>query len=514
MMSTSSGMGNKPMAIPIVWITKGLVFLASGLMLFAAYCVYIVGQPLFGAIIIILALGFLFVFGLKRFYFARFIYPGIATMALFVIFPIFYTIYLGFTNYGSFNLLSFERVQEVLLSSKIVDTSTSTPFSIAGNANGYRVFLGEASSGGYLSDSVLLDGTAVELTATAVSEAPDGVLGRRDAIKLRSGLSAISIVLPDGRELRNAGLRHFASVTEEFEITYDKVLRRVADGKMFVPDHSTGFYTSDDGEQLTPGWRTNIGLQNFERIFASQGIRGPMLSIFIWTVVFAVASVVLTFALGVTLASILQWPHLRFKAAYRVLLILPYAVPGFISILVFKGLFNQNFGEINLLLDALFGIRPEWTTNGFLARLMLLIVNTWLGYPYMMLLAMGFLQAVPEEQKKAAALEGAGPLRVFWTITLPQIIPPFLPLLLASFAFNFNNIVLVLLLTRGGPDMPGTLIPAGETDILGSFTYRMAFMDSGTQFGLSGAITLLIFVLVSIMAYANFVAMRRTAAKV
>ena len=103
--------------------------------------------------------------------------------------------------------------------------------------------------------------------------------------------------------------------------------------------------------------------------------------------------------------------------------------------------------------------------------------------------------------------------RVFWTITLPQILPPFLPLLLASFAFNFNNIVLVLLLTRGGPDMPGTIIPAGETDILGSFTYRIAFMDSGTQFGLSGAITLLIFILVSIMAYANFVFMRRAANK-
>ena len=102
-------------------------------------------------------------------------------------------------------------------------------------------------------------------------------------------------------------------------------------------------------------------------------------------------------------------------------------------------------------------------------------------------------------------------MRVFFKITLPQIIPPFLPLLLASFAFNFNNIVLVLLLTRGGPDTPGTLIPAGETDILGSFTYRIAFLDSGTQFGLAGAITLLIFILVSAMAYANFVAMRRAA---
>ena len=117
--------------------------------------------------------------------------------------------------------MSFEKEFRGAPFIKIVDTSTSIPFSIAGNANGYRVFL--VSSGGYLSDNVLLDGTAVELTATAVSEAPDGVLGRRDAIKLRSGLSAISIVLPDGRELRNAGLRHFASVTEEFEITYDKV---------------------------------------------------------------------------------------------------------------------------------------------------------------------------------------------------------------------------------------------------------------------------------------------------
>jgi maltose/maltodextrin transport system permease protein len=100
---------------------------------------------------------------------------------------------------------------------------------------------------------------------------------------------------------------------------------------------------------------------------------------------------------------------------------------------------------------------------------------------------------------------------VFFTITLPQIIPPFLPLLIASFAFNFNNLVLILLLTRGAPDMPGTVIPAGQTDILGSFTYRIAFMDSGQQFGLSGAITLIIFVIVAGIAYANFAAMRRAA---
>jgi maltose/maltodextrin transport system permease protein len=221
----------------------------------------------------------------------------------------------------------------------------------------------------------------------------------------------------------------------------------------------------------------------------------------------------LTFALGVLLATVLQWPHLRFKPLYRLLLILPYSVPAFISILIFKGLFNQHFGEINTILGALFGITPSWNTDPGLARTMIVIVNVWLGYPYMMLLAMGFLQSVPEDQKKAAALEGAGPLRVFFTITLPQILPPFLPLLIASFAFNFNNLVLVLLLTRGQPDMPGTIVPAGQTDILGSFTYRISFLNSGQEFGLAGAITLIIFFIVTVIAYANFVAMRRAAAR-
>jgi len=82
-----------------------------------------------------------------------------------------------------------------------------------------------------------------------------------------------------------------------------------------------------------------------------------MFQIFIWTVVFAGISVILVFSLGIALASLLQWPHLRFRAAYRLLLILPYAVPAFISIPVFRGLFNQNFGEINFILHAIFGIK-------------------------------------------------------------------------------------------------------------------------------------------------------------
>ncbi len=112
---------------------------------------------------------------------------------------------------------------------------------------------------------------------------------------------------------------------------------------------------------------------------------------------------------------------------------------------------------------------------------------SWLGYPYMMLLGDGLPAVRAEDHYKAAALEGVEPAaRVLLPSRLPQILPPFVPLLISTFAFNFNNHRLVLLLTRGGPDIPGTIIPAGQTDILGSFTYRIAFHRSGQQFGLAG----------------------------
>ncbi len=486
-----------------------LTALVTSAILFGAFYLTISGQAVLGAILLAVAVAAAIIFGANRFYGARFIFPGIAAVLVFVAFPVAYTVYLGFTNYSSFNLLTQPRVAEILASRRSIDPTTETPFALAETEGGYTVWLPDL---GLTAGPFALDETAETIAAAAGSE-PTTLLSRRDALAFRSALGQIAITTPDGTELRNTGLRSFAQVTPEFAQTAPDTLTRTADGTVFTADPSTGFFTSAEGEQLTPGWRVNIGWANFERVFTSDGIRAPMITIFLWTFGFAALSVLTTFSVGLLLAVILQWEHLRFKAIYRILLILPYAVPAFISILVFRGLFNQNFGEINLILNALFGLNPAWFTDGTLARTMIVIVNTWLGYPYMMLLAMGFLQSVPQDHKKAAALEGASSLRVFFTITLPQIIPPFLPLLIASFAFNFNNLVLVLLLTRGLPDIPGTVIPAGETDILASFTYRLAFNDSAQQFGLAGAITLLIFLVVAVISYANFVAMRRAAAK-
>jgi maltose/maltodextrin transport system permease protein len=185
------------------------------------------------------------------------------------------------------------------------------------------------------------------------------------------------------------------------------------------------------------------------------------------------------------------------------MLFLPYAVPAFISIPVFRGLFNENLGEINLILDQLFGIRPGWFSDATLARSMVLIVNAWLGYPYMMILSMGLIKAIPDELYEASALAGAGPLTNLFRITLPLIARPIAPLLIASFATNFNNLTLIALLTNGAPDYLDTAVPVGATDLLASYTYRIAFQDSGQNYALACAISSIVFVIVATLAVFN-----------
>jgi maltose/maltodextrin transport system permease protein len=243
-----------------------------------------------------------------------------------------------------------------------------------------------------------------------------------------------------------------------------------------------------------------IGFANYSRMLLDADFRGPFVSIFIWTVTFAGLTVLFATALGMSLAVLLEWEGLKHRTLYRTLLFLPYAVPGFISILVWKGLFNQNFGEINAILDALFGVRPAWFADPMLAKVMILVVNTWLGYPYIMILCAGLIKAIPADLYEASALAGASPWVNFWKITAPLIIKPLSPLLISAFAFNFNNFVLISLLTDGRPDFLNTKLPAGTTDILVSYTYRIAFTDSGQNFGLAAAISTLIFIMVAVMA--------------
>ena len=497
----------------------GLGALAGLALLWLAFTLNARGQPLWAVAALAIGGVALYVYLSARTLAWRYLFPGVAAMLAFVAFPLVYTVQIGFTNYSSANLLSEDRARAYLLDQAEVDEVQALAFTLHADSgkDGDRVTLLLAPADGapgprYLSPPLALREAGQVGGPVAMQALPEGApapgpaLSLKALIEQRPGLQSLKLALPDQRVLAYAGLREFAPFNPVWRAQPDGGLLEVASGTVYRPNRDTGFFEgqgAQKGQRLQPGFKVNVGLANYTRMFGDPDMRGPFLSIFIWTVLFAGLTVVFSTAIGMTLAVVLNWEALKYRTLYRTLLFLPYAVPGFISILVFKGLFNQNFGEINAILDAVFGIKPAWFADPTLAKAMILIVNTWLGYPYIMVLCTGLIKAIPADLYEASAIVGAKPLTNFFRITAPLIVKPLTPLLISAFAYNFNNFVLISLLTDGRPDVLNTKLPAGTTDILVSYTYRIAFTDAGANFGLAAAISTVIFFLVALMSMAN-----------
>ncbi len=487
------------------WLQAAIGALAGLALLWFVFGLYTAGQPMVAVGALIFGASAIAVYATARSVAWKYLFPGVAGMLLFVAFPLLYTVQIGFTNYSSNNLLTEQRARAYLLDQSVVDEATARPYMVHREGSAYRLRLAPAegrSDEPLLSPALPLDGDM----QPPVALAPQGsttlgeALNLREVIALRAGLMPLQLQLPGGELLRYAGLREFGRVDALWLPQPEGAVKQLASGTVYTPNPATGFFESASGERVQPGFTVGIGFANYSRMLLDADFRGPFVSIFVWTVLFAGLTVLFSTAIGMTLAVLLEWPALKGRAVYRTLLFLPYAVPGFISILVWKGLFNQNFGEINLILDTLFGIRPAWFADPLLAKTMILIVNTWLGYPYIMILCTGLIKAIPSDLYEASAIAGATPLVNFFKITVPLIAKPLTPLLISAFAFNFNNFVLISLLTDGRPDFLNTKLPAGTTDILVSYTYRIAFTDSGQNFGLAAAISTLIFFMVAAMA--------------
>ncbi|MBE4728821.1 maltose ABC transporter permease MalF [Vibrio parahaemolyticus] len=491
----------------IKWSLLGTVGILNG---YATILMYSRGEIAFALLTIILTALALFIFGSKKTYAHRYIYPGIAGMILFILFPLAYTIGLAFTNYSAKNQLSFDRAQSVLLD-RTYQSGDSYPFTLYNTDQGHQIVV--EKDGELLATPVFqLQGfSETDLDLAPITEAAGDKEPIKTIVKNRTALSSVDLHLPNGDDIRMSGLRKFAAVVPLYTLQVDgETLYNNRTQETLRPNMEVGYYQPVDengqfvGSTVSPGFVVNIGTHNFERVWKDDGIKEPFISIFIWTIVFSALTVVCTLVIGLVLASVVQWEALKGRSIYRLLLILPYAVPAFISILIFKGLFNQSFGEINMLLEGLFGISPAWFSDPFMAKTMILIVNTWLGFPYMMILCMGLLKAIPDDLYEASAIDGANFITNFTRITMPMMLKPLTPLLIASFAFNFNNFVLIQLLTGGGPNMIGTSEPAGYTDLLVSYTYRIAFEGAGGQdFGLASAVATLIFLLVGALALIN-----------
>ena len=238
------------------------------------------------------------------------------------------------------------------------------------------------------------------------------------------------------------------------------------------------------------------------RAFTEQSIRGPLVYVTLWTFFFAIASVFITFVLGLLLAITFQNARMRGVKYYRVLLILPYAFPAFLSTLVWSGMMNESFGFINQVIFG--GADIPWLTDPTLAKASAILVNVWLGFPYMFLICTGALQAIPEELTEAATMDGARGWSVFKQIKLPLLLSTTAPVLIASFAFNFNNFNLVYLLNNGGPRDTTTSLPVGHTDLLISMVYKVAFTGQNRDYGLASAFSILIFIIVALIAVISF----------
>lgn len=235
-----------------------------------------------------------------------------------------------------------------------------------------------------------------------------------------------------------------------------------------------------------------VGLKNFGKILGSSEF-GTFLRVAGWTVCWALFSVVFAAVVGLFLAIPLNREDLVGARVYRTLFIVPWAIPAFISVLMWQGLFNTSSGAVNGVLTSLGMSAVPWLDDPNWARFSVLLVNVWLGYPFMMTICLSALQSIPKSVYEAADIDGASNWLQFKALTMPLLRASLIPVLISNFAFNFNQFTAIYLLTKGGPTVPGS--EAGATDILITYSYKLAF--DLYQYGIACAYAIIIFIVVA-----------------
>ena len=496
-------------------VKYSILGLASALLIFGSFFMFQAGLVIPAVITAIAVLGINWLYLTERLIPLKYLLPGLITMLIFGVLPIIYSVYIAFTNYSTGHYLDkAAAIAEVKDAYTDFDSFT---MQMATDSNGELVYLLQRYSPDY-EDLGSFVGTKDELVkadkpfklnmSTYAPKPPAGytALSKAEASKaIRSG-EAFEIDLGAGRSYV------VDSTSSGFERarqwTYDAKTDSFTDnscGNVFK-NNNAGTWAGKDCKsgkyrEITTGYMTVVGTKNFMDIFQNPRYSEAMPRVFVWTIVYAFSSVFLTFSVGVLVALLFNTPVMRGRKLYRSLLIIPYAIPGFLSILIWKGLLNDQWGTINNLL----GLDVHWLTDPNIAKISILLVNTWLGFPYMFLVATGALQAIPAELKEAAAVDGANRFQSFRNVTLPLLMVAVGPLLVGSFSFNFNNFNQIYLLTGGGPALQNSKSAAGATDILISYTYKLAFASGkGNNYGLSAAVSILIFFIVGALSFWSF----------
>lgn len=446
----------------------------------------------------------------------RWLSPGIALMLLMVVYPLLFTVYTAFTNYSDTQLLTKQQAMRIIQTERFLPEGAFT----------YRWTAFRSPAGEYALWLVSEDGQALfvrpgeparEVAPGEAGVGPpdqDGIpqsiegyerLSRVDSVRYISEIAELEFSQPPNT-IHISSLDKAAQYQQKF--VYDGSQDAMLDRETGTAYRAVeGTFTSPEGKTLCPAFQVTVGWKNFRRLLTSPALQGPLIRVFLWTVAFALLAVFTTFTLGLFLSLVFNDPIIPAAARklIRSLLLLPYGVPFFLSILIWKGMLNPHIGIINKILENLFGWSPPWLSDQWWAKVAILLVNLWLGFPYMMLITTGALQAIPLEMYEAAEIDGASGWQRFWHVTLPLLLVMIGPLLIFSFAFNFNNFNVIFLFNRGGPPMPNTPTPAGHTDILISYSYRLAFEGGrGGDYGYASAITIIIFLVLAVITLFQF----------
>lgn len=239
-----------------------------------------------------------------------------------------------------------------------------------------------------------------------------------------------------------------------------------------------------------------VGFKNFLNIFFLGSYRETFVNVLGWTVIWTICATTLQIILGIVTALFVNQDFIKGKRIFRMIFLFPWAVPAFITIMSFSNMFNDSIGAVNGQVIPLFNHLPfvdlpaiAWKTDPFWTKTALIMIQTWLGFPYIYVMVTGVLQAIPGELYEAAKIDGATFIQRFRHITFPMILFATAPVMITQYTFNFNNFSIIYLFNEGGPGSAGA--GAGSTDILISWIYKLT-TGTSPQYSVAAAVTLLI----------------------
>jgi arabinogalactan oligomer / maltooligosaccharide transport system permease protein len=437
----------------------------------------------------------------------KFLLPGTVFLVAFQIVPILYTIEVALSNYSTGHVLTkSEAIKQIKINSlEVPPNGKQYELAPARDKDGKLVLILHQDPGGQVyvgtkKGLTPLPQSDVKVDESGIPTAAKGytLITGADLFTLDQELQALKVPTKGDAAVQAQGVHQAVELRPTLQ--YDSAKNqfvRISDGAVFADNGKGSFVSVKNAEdELEPGWKTLIGLANFKKLATNPLYRDPFLRVFVWTFVYATLTVFLSFAAGLFLAIALDKKGLRGQRLYRSVVVIPYAIPGFLALLVWAGLLNDQFGVVNHLLGHV-GINVPWLFDANWARVSVIMVSVWLTTPYFFLISMGALQSIPGELTEAARVDGGGGWAIFRRVTLPLLLVAVAPLMIASFAFNFNNFGNIYLLTGGGP-CSGTSSIACSTDILITYTYKLAIASGkGSDYALASAVGIVIFFIVA-----------------